>query len=184
MADLFLPYTCPHDHIPQGRVITVVVDDLAALAVDAVLRPAGESLEPAAAVSSRLDQAAGEGFADLRRVSSPLEAGAAVVTGGGNLVAPFVIHTVIRDSASPVARAKIRRALVSAWQQAGAWGLARLAAPPVGADGGGLSLEDAVALLVETFPRAGAGEAPAELCIVVERPEDREAAEAILGRSA
>jgi hypothetical protein len=41
-----------------------------------------------------------------------------------------------------------------------------------------------VALLVETFPRAGAGEAPAELCIVVERPEDREAAEAILGRSA
>jgi len=165
-------------------VITVVVDDLAALRVDAVVRPAGESLEPAAACATRLDQAAGEAFAGQRRVSSPLEAGAAVVTGGGNLVAPFVIHAVIRDSASPVARAKIRRALVSAWQQAGAWGLARIAAPPVGVDGGGLTLEDAVALLVETFPRAAPGDPPAELCIVVERHEEREAVEAILRRSA
>jgi O-acetyl-ADP-ribose deacetylase (regulator of RNase III) len=152
--------------------------------VDAVVRPAGESLEPAAAAATRLDAAAGAGFAELRRVSSPLEAGAAVVTGGGNLMAPFVIHTVIRDSVSPVARAKIRRALVSAWQQAGAWGLARIATPPVGVDGGGLTLEDAVALLVETFPSAGAGESPVELCIVVERQEEREAVEAILRRSA
>ena len=165
-------------------MINVAVDDLAALAADAVVRPAGESLEPAAAVATRLDQAAGDQFAEQRRVSSPLEAGAAVVTGGGKLVAPFVIHTVIRDSASPVARAKIRRALVSAWQQAGAWGLARIAAPPVGADGGGLSLEDAVGLLIETFPRSETGEAPAELCIVVEREEDRVAVEAILRRSA
>jgi O-acetyl-ADP-ribose deacetylase (regulator of RNase III) len=165
-------------------VITVLVDDLAALRVDAVVRPAGESLEPAAAAATRLDQAAGNGFVDQRRVSSPLEAGAAVVTSGGNLVAPFVIHAVIRDSASPVARAKIRRALVSAWQQAGAWGLARIATPPVGVESGGLSLEDAVSLLLETFPRNGAGEPPAELCIVVERQEEREAVEAILRRSA
>ncbi len=164
-------------------MITVVVDDLAALPVDAVLRPAGESLEPAAAAATRLDQAGGEPFAAQRRVSSPLEAGAAVVTGGGNLVAPFVIHAVIRDSGAPVARAKIRRALVSAWQQAGAWGLARIAAPPIGVENGGLALEDAVALLVETFPR-GSPDPPAELCIVVEREEERDAVEAILRRSA
>ena len=165
-------------------MITVALDDLAAMPVDAVVRPAGESLEPAADAATRLDHAAGDGFAAQRRVSSPLEAGAAVVTGGGNLVAPFVIHAVIRDSASPVARAKIRRALVSAWQQAGAWGLTRIAAPPVGVDDGGLSLEDAVGLLVETFPRGSEGEAPAELCIVVEREEERVAVEAILRRSA
>ncbi|HEY7505101.1 MAG TPA: macro domain-containing protein [Gemmatimonadales bacterium] len=165
-------------------MITVAVDDLAALPVDAVVRPAGESLEAAAAAATRLDQAAGDAFAAQRRVASPLEAGAAVVTGGGNLVAPFVIHAVIRDSTSPVARAKIRRALVSAWQQAGAWGLRRIAAPPLGMDGGGLTLEDAVGLLVETFPRGKPGEAPAELCIVVEREEERVAVEAILRRSA
>jgi O-acetyl-ADP-ribose deacetylase (regulator of RNase III) len=165
-------------------VITVAVEDLAALPVDAVVRPAGESLEPAASAATRLDLAAGDAFTAQRRVSSPLEAGAAVVTGGGNLVAPFVIHAVIHDSTAPVARAKIRRALVSAWQQAGAWGLNRIAAPPVGMEGGGLSLEEAVGLLVETFPRSEAGEAPAELCIVVEREEERVAVEAILRRSA
>jgi O-acetyl-ADP-ribose deacetylase (regulator of RNase III) len=165
-------------------VITVVVDDLASLRVDAVLRPAGESLEPLAAAASRLDQLAGQRFADQHRVSSPLEAGAAVVTGGGDLVAPFVIHVVIRDSTSPVARTTVRRALVSAWQRATEWGLGRIGAPLVGADAGQLSLEESATLLVETFPRPGAADNPAELCIVVERQGDRDAVEAIVRRTA
>jgi len=165
-------------------VITVVVDDLASLRVDALLRPAGESLEPLAAAASRLDERAGQRFADQSRVSSPLEAGAAVVTGGGDLPAPFVIHVVIRDSTRPVARATVRRALVSAWQRAGAWGLGRIASPLVGTDGGELTMAEAAGLLVETFPRSGTGEGPSELCIVVDRQEDREAVEAIVRRTA
>jgi O-acetyl-ADP-ribose deacetylase (regulator of RNase III) len=165
-------------------VITVVVDDLASLPVDAVLRPAGESLEPLAAAASRLDQLAGARFADQHRVSAPLEAGAAVVTRGGDLVAPFVIHVVIRDSTSPVERTTVRRALVSAWQRAGAWGLGRIGAPLVGADAGPLSLEESATLLIETFPRPGAADNPSELCIVVERQEDRDAVEAIVRRTA
>jgi O-acetyl-ADP-ribose deacetylase (regulator of RNase III) len=165
-------------------VITVVVDDLASLRVDAVLRPAGESLEPLAASASRLDQLGGQRFADQHQVSSPLEAGAAVVTGGGDLVAPFVIHVVIRDAASPVALTTVRRALVSAWQRAGEWGLGRIGTPLVGAEDGRLSLAQSAALLVETFPRAGPADTPAELCIVVERPEERDAVEAIVRRTA
>jgi O-acetyl-ADP-ribose deacetylase (regulator of RNase III) len=165
-------------------VITVVVDDLASLPVDAVVRPAGESLEPLAAAATRLDRLAGQRFADQSRVSSPLEAGAAVVTGGGDLPAPFVIHVIIRDSTRPVARATVRRALVSAWQRAGAWGLGRIAAPQVGAASGELTMAEAASLLVETFPRPGAAEGPTELCIVVDRQEDREAVEAIIRRTA
>jgi O-acetyl-ADP-ribose deacetylase (regulator of RNase III) len=160
------------------------MDDLGSVRVDAVLRPAGESLEPLAAVASRLDQLGGQRFADQHRVSSPLEAGAAVVTSGGDLVAPFVIHVVIGDSLSPVASTTVRRALVSAWQRAGAWGLGRIAAPLVGADGGQLSAEESATLLVETFPRQGAADNPAELCIVVERQEDRDIVEAIVRRTA
>jgi O-acetyl-ADP-ribose deacetylase (regulator of RNase III) len=165
-------------------VITVVVDDIASLRVDAVLRPAGESLQPLTAGASRLDRLAGPRFTDQHQVSSPLDAGAAVVTGGGDLVAPFVIHVVIQDSAKPVARTTVRRALVSAWQRAGEWGLGRIAAPLVGADAGQLSLEESATLLVETFPRPGAADHPAELCIVVERQEDRDAVEAIVRRTA
>ena len=165
-------------------MITVVVDDLASLPVDAVLRPAGESLEPLEAAAARLDERAGQRFADQHRVSAPLEAGAAVVTGAGDLVAPFVIHVVIRDSTSPVALTTIRRALVSAWQRATEWSLARIAAPLVGAEGGQLSLAQSATLLVETFPRPGTADSPAELCIVVERQEERDAVEAIVRRTA
>jgi O-acetyl-ADP-ribose deacetylase (regulator of RNase III) len=165
-------------------VITVVVDDLATLPVDALVRPVGESLEPLTPAAIRLDQLGGQRFAEQHRVTSPLEAGAAVVTSGGDLTAPFVIHVVIRDSSSPVARATVRRALVSAWQQAGAWGLCRIGAPLVGTEGGPLSLEEAATLLVETFPRSGPAGYPAELCIVVERQEDRDAVEAIVRRTA
>jgi O-acetyl-ADP-ribose deacetylase (regulator of RNase III) len=164
-------------------VIRVVVDDLAGVAVDAVLRPADQSLDPVTPAMSRLDRQAGDRFEAQRRVTTPLEAGAAVVTGGGDLKAPFVLHVVIQDPTSPVGRDVVRRALVSAWQRATDWGLGTIAAPLVGAGAGQLSMEEAASLLAETFPRE-ADRHPAELRIVVEREEEREMVEAILRRTA
>ena len=132
----------------------------------------------------RLDAAGGQRFADQRRVSSPLEAGAAVVTGGGDLAAPFVIHVIIRDSV-PVAQKTVRRALVSAWQRAGAWGLGRIAARRWWARTPASSVwRNRRRLLVETFPGPARRTHPAELCIVVERQEERDAVEAIVRRTA
>jgi O-acetyl-ADP-ribose deacetylase (regulator of RNase III) len=165
-------------------VIRVVVDDLAFIEADAVVRPADAALAPVTPAGSRLDRLAGERFTALRRVTTELEAGAAVVTGGGDLTAPFVLHVVIRDERSDAGRETIRRALVSAWQRARDWGLRVVAAPPVGAGAGQLSLEEAATLLAETFPREGGAEHPAELCIVVEREDERETVEAIVRRMA
>jgi len=164
-------------------VITVIVDDLAFLAVDAVVRPADESLAPVTPEGARLDRLAGARFVEQRKLTTPLHAGAAVVTGGGELAAPYVLHVVIRDAVSPVGRTTVRRALVSAWQRAGDWGLTRLAAPLVGAGPGQLSPEEAAALLVETFPHGGAGGQSPELAIVVEREGERELVEAIVRRT-
>ncbi len=165
-------------------MITVIVDDLAFLAVDAVVRPADESLGPVTPEGARLDRLAGARFAEQRKVTAPLHAGAAVVTAGGELAAPYVLHVVIRDAGSPVGRTTVRRALVSAWQRAADWGLTRVAAPLVGAGPGQLSPEEAAGLLVETFPRGGAGGHPPELAIVVEREGERELVEAIVRRTA
>ena len=66
----------------RRRVILVVVGDLAREPVDAVLRPADATLAPVGAAAVRLDEAGGERFAAQRRTTTPLEAGAAVVTGG------------------------------------------------------------------------------------------------------
>jgi O-acetyl-ADP-ribose deacetylase (regulator of RNase III) len=164
-------------------VIQVIVDDLALTQADAVVRPADESLDPVTPAISRLDELAGPRFAEQRRLTSPLKAGAAVVTGSGDLTAPFVLHVVIRDSDSGVGRDVVRRALVSAWQRATDWELGTIAAPLVGAGAGELSLEEAATLLAETFP-AGPGGCPSELHIVVERDTDRELVEAIVRRIA
>ena len=164
-------------------MIQVIVDDLARTRADAVLRPADETLGPATEAISRLDQQAGPRFAEQRRLSSPLKAGAAVVTGSGDLAAPFVLHAIIRDQDSAVGRDIVRRALVSAWQRATDWELGTIAAPLVGVGAGQLSLEDAATLLAETFPATGSS-CPSELHIVVERDADRDLVEAIVRRIA
>ena len=76
----------------------------------------------------------------------------------------------------------MRRALVSAWQRAGDWGLRRLAAPLVGTGPGGLSEEEAARLLAETFPQEG--EDGMALAIVVEKETTRDLVAAIVGRTA
>jgi O-acetyl-ADP-ribose deacetylase (regulator of RNase III) len=164
-------------------VILVIVDDLATTTADAVLRPADECLGPLTPAMSRLDEHAGPRFAEQRRLTTPLKAGAAVVTGGGDLSAPYVLHVVIRDPDSRVGRDVVRRALVSAWQRATDWELSTIAAPLVGAGAGQLSVEEAAILLAETFPTEHTG-CPTELHILVERDADRELVEAIIRRIA
>lgn len=160
-------------------MILVAVGDLAREPVDAVLRPADATLAPVGAAAIRLDEAGGERFAAQRRTTTPLEAGAAVVTGAGDLVAGFAVHVVIADERGPAPLEKIRRALVSAWQRAGDWGLLRIAAPLVGAASGQLTVEESAGLLVETFPSGAAGR---ELRIIV-HTEERGMVEAIVRRA-
>ena len=163
-------------------MIRVVAGDLAREAVDAVLRPADAGLAPVGPAAARLDQLGGERFAVQRRTATPLEAGAAVVTGAGDLAAGYVLHVVVADQRGPAAPEQVRRALVSAWQRAGDWGLARVAAPLLGVADGRLTLEESAGLLLETFPR-GADGGGIELVIVTDSAGERDAVEAIVRRT-
>lgn len=163
-------------------MIHVVVGDLAREAVDAVLRPARSDLAAVDPSAIRLDELGGASFAAQRRTATPLEAGAAVVTGAGELAAGYVLHVVIEDERGPAGPDRIRRALVSAWQRAGDWGLSRMAAPLLGVAAGRLTLAEATGLLTETFPRDADG-ARRELRIVVDTAAERDAVEAIVRRT-
>ena len=163
-------------------MILVVVGDLAREAVDAVVRPADATLAPVGAAAARLDEIGGEAFAAQRRTTTPLEAGAAVVTGAGALSAGFVLHVVVADERGAAGAEQVRRALVSAWQRAGDWGLARVAAPLVGAANGQLTVETSAELLVDTFPGPEGRREPPELRIVVDAPAERAVVEAIVRR--
>lgn len=163
-------------------MIRVVAGDLARQAVDAVVRPADATLAPVGPAALRLDELGGERFAAQRRTATPLEAGAAVVTGAGGLAAGYVLHVVIADERGPAGPEKVRRALVSAWQRAGDWGLTRVAAPLVGVAGGQLTVEASAGLLMETVPRGTAEGGQLELTIVVEAAAERDVVEAIVRR--
>lgn len=162
-------------------MIRCVVDDLAFVEADAVLRPANHRLEPVTPAAVRLDTQAGPAFAAACRTAVTLDAGSAVITPAGELPASFVLHVVLQDDQTPASRETIRRALAASWRRAAEWGLARVAGPLVGAGPGLLDLEDAASLIAETL-----AEAPAprpELTLVVERAGDRDLIEGAMRRS-
>ena len=164
-------------------MIEVVVDDLAFLAVDAIIRPSNEHLDPVTPAVSRLDAQAGVGFAAQRRVQIPLDIGAAVVTGAGELPAKFVVHTVIQSQQVSSSRDSVRRALLSAWQRATDWELATIATPLVGTGAGQLSLEEAATILTESLREHRLrAQYPSQVRIVVEHETERSAVEAIVAR--
>ncbi len=162
-------------------MITVVVDDLAFVPADAVVRPTTALLEPVTPSLRRLEQLAGTDF--LRRINVPtrLGVGAAVVTDAGDLEPEFMIHAVVWSEDEPVTPAGLRRVITSVLQRASDWGLARITTPILGTGPGALPLEDAARILIEALTAdLPSATYPKEVCIVVESEEDREVVQALL----
>ncbi|MEX2157359.1 MAG: macro domain-containing protein [Gemmatimonadales bacterium] len=166
-------------------MIRVVVDDLASLAADAIVRPATTRLDPTAAALRRLEALGGAEFQDRIRLTRELAVGAAVVTAaGGGLPAEFVIHAVIRSETGPVTRGNVARAWLSALHQAQEWEFGHVSAPPLGTGAGNLTLEDAAEIMATVLhAHRGSAAFPADVSFVVERPEDQQVFEAALQRA-
>ncbi len=155
-------------------MIAVVVDDLASIEADAVVRPATDTLDPTSAALRQLERIGGSRFQQQLQTQAPLVVGAATVTGAGDLPAKFVIHAIIRSESEPVSRSGVKRALVNVLQQAVAWQFQALALPPVGIGPGNLPLEDAAEILCDVLHSHLEAQAfPSEVTIVVETDEDK-----------
>lgn len=162
-------------------MIRVVVDDLAFVPADAVVRPATAALEPTVPALRQLERVGGPEFWKQLRVVQELDVGAAVVTAGGGLPAEFVIHAVVMSSTKPVSKQGVRRALLSVLQRAADWQLARITIPPLGTGPGNLPMEDAARLMIDVLREAlPVVTYPHEVCIVVETDDDRIIFEAAL----
>ena len=164
-------------------MIRVVVDDLAFVKADAVVRPTTARLDPLSPSLRRLEQVGGPAFLGQLVVQDELAVGSAVVTGAGDLAADLVVHAVISSADEPVTAGHVRQALMSALQRSGDWQLQRIAVPPIGTGAGNLDLEDVARIMVDVLGRAMATAAfPQEVCIVVDSEEDRAVFEAFLKR--
>lgn len=164
-------------------MIRVVVDDLASVTADAVVRPTNGNLEAISPALRRLELAAGPRFRDLCHVQRELGVGAAVVTPAGDLPAELVVHAVIMTRTEQVSKSGVRRAVAAALRQSEQWQIGTLALPPLGTGAGQLSPEDAAeALLPALEEHVRNAEHPANIFIVVETDLEREIFETRLAR--
>jgi O-acetyl-ADP-ribose deacetylase (regulator of RNase III) len=162
-------------------VIRVVVDDLAFVEADALVRPATATLQSVSPSLRRLERLGGPEFRRQLEAPMRLAVGAAVVTAAGALSPEFVIHAVIMSDEQPVTPSGIRRTVTSIVQRAVDWELARITTPLLGTGPGNLTPEDAARVLVDAFASDMKHTTyPSEVCIVVESPEDRELVEAFI----
>ena len=165
-------------------MIRVVVDDLAFVSADAIVRPATSLLEPTTAALRRLEQVGGAAFWDQVRTQRELAVGSAVVTGGGDLGVELVVHAIIRSTTEAVSRDTVRRALTAVLQRAADWQLAHLAMPLLGTGAGNLTLEDAADVMgaaLASLP--GVAGYPRDVTIVVDSDEERAVVETYLRKS-
>jgi O-acetyl-ADP-ribose deacetylase (regulator of RNase III) len=152
--------------------IDVWQGEIAELEVDAILVPANESLFMATPVGRAVRLRAGESVERDAVDQGPVEAGSAVVTGGGDLPAAYVIHVVGVGHDLRADGQRLARALAAGLDLAGRMGLTRLAIAPVGTERGVFDAEGAARALAEVLgARAAAGgPTPTSLVVAVTGP--------------
>ncbi|HEX5955021.1 MAG TPA: macro domain-containing protein [Solirubrobacterales bacterium] len=102
---------------------------------------------------------------------APIELGAAVATGGGDLPARWVIHAATMHLGGPTSAEAIRAATASALRVADELGARSLALVAFGTGVGGFPLDDAARIEAEEVRRHLAGETGLErvvFCVVGE----------------
>jgi len=162
-------------------VIHVVTGDLASVAADAVVRPATTRLEPLTPALQRLDGAAGPKFVEQCRVRHELPAGAAVVTGGGDLPAEYVVHLILGAAADTVTTDTLARAVDAALWQCTQWQISTLACPVPAA--GNLSSDAAARVLIQAVQaHMRRADHPATVLIVTANDSEHDLVSARIGK--
>lgn len=162
-------------------MIQVVVGDLAFVTADALVRPTTTRLEPTSSALRNLERLAGPGFQQQLTLRRELAVGAAIVTGGGELDAEFVIHAVLRGPDEGVSEHGVRRALLSALQRAADWQFPTIAMPPLGTGPGNLVIERTATIAADVLiPHLAEQPFPADVVIVVGSEEEKAVFDAAL----
>lgn len=155
--------------MPIPIEIDVWQGEIAELEVDGILLPANESLFMTTPIGRVVKVRAGEAVELEAVAQGPAPAGSAIVTGGGRLAAPFVIHVVAVGHDLRADDERLRHALDAALEQAARLALRRLAVAPIGTERGVFDPEQSAAAMHDVLvARAERGATlPATLVIAV-----------------
>lgn len=129
-------------------MISVRVGPLHAAEAEAILRPVSSDFDPVSGAGRDVEVRSGAGIQDRLVALGGLPVGGAVVTPGGDLAVPFLIHVVVQSTEEPVSEAGVRNALVNGLRRAAEWGIETLALPPLGTGPGNLEPETAARIML------------------------------------
>ena len=138
--------------------IEVVEGDITKLELDAITNAANTDLRHGGGVAGAISRAGGPSIQAESDGLAPIELGAAVATGGGDLPARWVIHAATMHLGGPTSAEAIRAATASALRVADELGARSLALVAFGTGVGGFPLDDAARIEAEEVRRHLAGE--------------------------
>jgi O-acetyl-ADP-ribose deacetylase (regulator of RNase III) len=157
-------------------VIRVHLSDLLEERADAVIRSIGMDMEACTILDRRLGDRAGEEVVERLRASGETPVGGALVTPGGELPAPELIHIVLRSRDEPISESTVSRAFQNALRQAAEWEVGTLALAPLGIGGGNLDAEVSARVVCSALSEhRSRSPFPREVSIVVANAYEEEA---------
>ncbi len=149
-------------------MIRILMADLADSETECLVRSISSELEPDTPVSRDLGLRAGDAVLDRLRGMGSLPVGAAAITPGGELKAPFLIHVVLQGSDQPVQVDIVKAAMVNGLRRAQEFGLGTLATPVLGVGAGNLSAEESAEAMIPVIgEHLRRYENPREVLVVV-----------------
>lgn len=134
--------------------IDVWQGEIAELEVDAIVVSASESLFMNAGAAASVMRRGGSEIERAAVAQGPIQPGTAVVTGGGLLAAPYVIHAVAVGHDRVADPERLASAVRAALALAEPLQLRRIAVAPLGVEHGAFEPADAARVLVATIDEA------------------------------
>jgi O-acetyl-ADP-ribose deacetylase len=133
--------------------VEVVEGDITKLELDAITNAANTDLRHGGGVAGAISRAGGPSIQAESNGLAPIELGAAVATGGGDLPARWVIHAATMHLGGPTSAEAIRAATASALRVADELGARSLGLVAFGTGVGGFPLEEAARIELDEVRR-------------------------------
>jgi O-acetyl-ADP-ribose deacetylase (regulator of RNase III) len=163
--------------------IEVLETDITRLEVDAIANAANTDLRHGGGVAGAIVRAGGHVIQEESDQLAPIDLGAAVATGAGELPSKWVIHAATMHLGGPTSAEVIREATKSTLRVADEVGARSLALVAFGTGVGGFPVSEAARIEVEEVRRhLGGGSGLGRVVFAVRGDEAREAFEASLHR--
>jgi O-acetyl-ADP-ribose deacetylase len=150
-------------------MIDVKIGRLETEAAGAALRPVASDFAPVNPSMTRFDRAAGPAVAAQCGQLGELPLGSAVITAGGDLPVPFVVHVAVRSAEEDTTVSVVGRGLLNGLRRLEEWGIESVAVAPLGVGAGNLDAEESAEAMLPVLVRhLRSASYPRQVTVVVE----------------